>query len=419
MDYDKQYEEDIEKATALSLETLALEQFRRNKSQYSSISDVATTTSILKSTCKWNGIYYLYYLNLYHISSFQFHAQLNSTQFNVVVLFRCNTHAHAAYNTLATQRPRPGSNGNTTTTFATNSLPNSMSNGSLAPPPCVPPRNTRTGNNRDEPDLISFTAESASSTQSIAPDTPITNAHANLMQIVSEIHRKNTNLSSNSFGYASQAQAAGMQLVPYAGNLNAASFTQQSTVVPLTGDQLTKLYSMGTYGRSSSMTTNSMTSFNQYTFPTASTSITAFAPETFPLHSTQPMYTPQPQPQPPLPLQAPPTQPIAAPQPFNEINTNTLYSPMPATNVSRSSLSGPYTASHSSFGANVMSPTESMAPKLPPRQFSQGSMKTNTEANQTKLVRKESSNVVHRRTSNVAKNLGDDLIDLDHGIVDK
>lgn len=52
MDYDKQYEDDIEKATALSLETLALDQFRRNKLQYSSISDVSTATSILKSTCK-------------------------------------------------------------------------------------------------------------------------------------------------------------------------------------------------------------------------------------------------------------------------------------------------------------------------------------------------------------------------------
>lgn len=52
MDYDKQYEDDIEKATALSLETLALDQFRRNKLQYSSITDVSTATSILKSTCK-------------------------------------------------------------------------------------------------------------------------------------------------------------------------------------------------------------------------------------------------------------------------------------------------------------------------------------------------------------------------------
>ena len=30
-DYDRQFREDLEKATALSMETLALDQFRRNK----------------------------------------------------------------------------------------------------------------------------------------------------------------------------------------------------------------------------------------------------------------------------------------------------------------------------------------------------------------------------------------------------
>lgn len=52
MDLDKQYEDDLEKATALSLETLALDQFRRNKLQYS-LSDVSTSTSIYKSTCEF------------------------------------------------------------------------------------------------------------------------------------------------------------------------------------------------------------------------------------------------------------------------------------------------------------------------------------------------------------------------------
>lgn len=51
MDLDKQFEDDLEKATALSLETLALDEFRRNKLQYS-LSDVSTSTSIYKSTCK-------------------------------------------------------------------------------------------------------------------------------------------------------------------------------------------------------------------------------------------------------------------------------------------------------------------------------------------------------------------------------
>lgn len=52
MDYDKQFKDDLEKATALSLETLALDQFRRNRVQYGEVTDSATTTNILRSTCK-------------------------------------------------------------------------------------------------------------------------------------------------------------------------------------------------------------------------------------------------------------------------------------------------------------------------------------------------------------------------------
>lgn len=56
MDYDKKFQEDLEKAAALSLETLALEQFRRNKFPYSSATDVSTSSTgdeISKSsTCK-------------------------------------------------------------------------------------------------------------------------------------------------------------------------------------------------------------------------------------------------------------------------------------------------------------------------------------------------------------------------------
>lgn len=53
-DYDKQFKEDLEKATALSLETLALEQFRRNKSQHgTSVTDGPMASGAMKfSTCK-------------------------------------------------------------------------------------------------------------------------------------------------------------------------------------------------------------------------------------------------------------------------------------------------------------------------------------------------------------------------------
>lgn len=54
MDYDKKFQEDLEKAAALSLESLALEQFRRKKYLYSSATDVSTSNDdiIKTSTCK-------------------------------------------------------------------------------------------------------------------------------------------------------------------------------------------------------------------------------------------------------------------------------------------------------------------------------------------------------------------------------
>lgn len=57
-DIDKQFKEDLEKATALSLETLALEEFHRNRSLQlsgSSVTDGGPSTSgVMKfSTCKY------------------------------------------------------------------------------------------------------------------------------------------------------------------------------------------------------------------------------------------------------------------------------------------------------------------------------------------------------------------------------
>lgn len=56
MEYDeKKFEEDIEKAKALSLETMALDQYRRNKLQYASVNDVtdASQSQFKLSTCKF------------------------------------------------------------------------------------------------------------------------------------------------------------------------------------------------------------------------------------------------------------------------------------------------------------------------------------------------------------------------------
>lgn len=256
----------------------------------------------------------------------------------------------------------------------------------------------------------------ALTTDALATDSQ----HANLLQMVNEMHRQNVNVTTNSFGYGSATQS-GMQLVPYAGNLNASASTQQPTKMPLTSDQLTKLYSMGTYGRSPSVP---LSSFNQFGFPTATSAISAFAPSTFPLnsttsnvaaatsatsylHQTTTMFAPPPPPQ----------------SPFSDPNLGAVYSPQNmAATIPRTQLIGTFS---SSFGANVMSSNEStmvastIAPKLPPRQISQVSASTIGDVTQSKSAKKDNSSVVHRRTSTVSKQLGDDLIDLDHGIVDK
>lgn len=54
MDYDKKFQEDLEKAAALSLETLALDQFRRNKLLYSASTETKNSNNDIKSTaCKY------------------------------------------------------------------------------------------------------------------------------------------------------------------------------------------------------------------------------------------------------------------------------------------------------------------------------------------------------------------------------
>lgn len=56
MEYDeKKFEEDIEKAKALSLETMALDQYHRNKLQYASVHNVTdgSQNQLKLSTCKF------------------------------------------------------------------------------------------------------------------------------------------------------------------------------------------------------------------------------------------------------------------------------------------------------------------------------------------------------------------------------
>lgn len=74
-DYDKQFNEDLEKATALSLETLALEEFRRNKSLHLSsagsysMTDGSSTSNAMKfSSCMYSNYVCVFFLNCELIS---------------------------------------------------------------------------------------------------------------------------------------------------------------------------------------------------------------------------------------------------------------------------------------------------------------------------------------------------------------
>lgn len=52
-EYDKQFREDLEKATALSMETLALDQFRRKKLYRSETVGGQNSNSLYGSSCKY------------------------------------------------------------------------------------------------------------------------------------------------------------------------------------------------------------------------------------------------------------------------------------------------------------------------------------------------------------------------------
>lgn len=167
-------------------------------------------------------------------------------------------------------RPRPESaNALPYAASTSNSIQNSTSFTSIAPPPIVPPRRAsevrdlRPRPTKDEPDLISFTAPPTTSQTfedgfSISnPTTQIDAAHAKFQRMVSDIHRLNAQYQPqthpNPYGFQTPNQhfhnqqhgAVGvpsMQLVPYPKQQ-----TEPNTPVPLTVDQLNKLYSMN-YG---------------------------------------------------------------------------------------------------------------------------------------------------------------------------
>lgn len=227
-DYDKQFKEDMEKATALSMETLALEEFQRKRPLHSvgvnagDLSGVSSSSSMKFSSC---------------MCTIKFDYCPNGKSHSINCFFVLNLFLHfiAAQSNLSSisikstqpfQRPRPGSFGNSSTTGSSSSFggsgsgssnnngkssfPTSSSSGSLAPPPSNTPRNlNRTKAN--ETDLISFAhpidnnlsndslllandsaitaAAATAAAVSLTSPSTVNDSHSNFKQMVDEIHR--------------------------------------------------------------------------------------------------------------------------------------------------------------------------------------------------------------------------------------
>lgn len=192
MEYDeKKFEEDIEKAKALSLETMALDQYRRKKLQYASVNDVTdgSQSELKLSTCKFLLSDYRkpFKYNIFQICIF------SAAQNNL-------TSAQSIMSSRSTTRPRPGSFGNASSSTSygfDNSFPTSSSSGSLAPPPQSVQRNNsryNTTNNTtkttNETNLMSFNDDtSLLPMDSVSLNSPINDPHTEFMQKIDKMHR--------------------------------------------------------------------------------------------------------------------------------------------------------------------------------------------------------------------------------------
>ncbi|XP_055378493.1 phosphatidylinositol 4-phosphate 3-kinase C2 domain-containing subunit alpha [Condylostylus longicornis] len=215
LDYEKKFQDDLEKATALSLETLALEQYRRTKHfspTSTRISDQRISPNVVKQISNNNNI------------------NNNATKFQT---------------TSIQSRSRPGSF-NAGQTRSDGVSP-------IAPPPSVPPRRHSEirytpSNSHSTDDLISFNT---------SPSEPKVEENANFDKLIQEIHKLNNqsqHVSINNQQYHTQASynygstpslnsaglnsksGPGMQLVVY---------NQQYLNKPaLTNEELKKLYNM-------------------------------------------------------------------------------------------------------------------------------------------------------------------------------
>lgn len=223
---DKQFDLDLEKALALSIETLALDKFKRNKI-YNSFGDGTSRNVKCKSYHQLPVFFFLFYKLCYFLAQISLpETQTSSYQ---------------------RQRSRPDS---------------SSSQSVLAPPPVVPPRRysenlqppttqTPTPKPKNETDLISFTSPTSASAANLVQMCE--QIHKNSMQLQQIEQTANKTYRSNSLStpYGFQAsvlpQPGFNQIVPYVNQFpTVQQQQQQQQSKTLTSEQITQLYNVNT-----------------------------------------------------------------------------------------------------------------------------------------------------------------------------
>lgn len=209
---DKQFDLDLEKALALSIETLALDKFKRNKI-YNSYGD--TTSRNVK--CKSYHLSTSGSLNLSSLFIFLAHISLPETQLR--------------------QRSRPDS---------------SSSQSGLAPPPVVPPRRN---SEKTPPPTTQILTPKPKNEDLISFTSPTSASAANLAQMCEQIHKNSMQLQQieqttktypTQYGFQASVlpQPGYNQIVPYVNQFPTVQQQQQSKT--LTSEQITQLYNVNT-----------------------------------------------------------------------------------------------------------------------------------------------------------------------------
>lgn len=260
-EYDKQFQADLERATALSMETHAMDQYKRNKLQYSH-SDHQQSSSAHRSSAT---------------PPYQPTMRSYASNATGAVATPTTSHSPAAYAPAATRRPRPesanavpyasvGAGASSTPPIgasAAYSLQSSASTGSivaLPPPASVPSRRTSEHSQRGRSTPPDTSADLISFSQPAAPDdiagrrtadefdhqpqqpqrSASDAAYAQFQHMVSELHKMNAQLQQippafrhNAAVAAPAGAAAATQMMRY----------QPPEPIALDSERLSKLYS--------------------------------------------------------------------------------------------------------------------------------------------------------------------------------